>query len=92
MEAIRTAPDTHGRPDLDVSLPGWYAGARCLDADPALFFADGQGDRPTDALRVCGSCAVVDDCRAYAVADPSLCGVWGATTEKERRKLRAAGR
>ena len=44
---------------------------------------------PTEPARaVCGACTVRSDCLAYALADPSLVGLWGGTTEKERRQMR----
>lgn len=90
MEAIRTAPDTHGRPDLDVDLPGWYDDARCRGTDTRLFFGV-KGDKSStlEAVNVCETCPVVSDCLALAVADPEYdFGVWGGTTPKERKRLR----
>lgn len=87
MDAIRTAPSTDARPDLEAELPEWYAGARCVDADPAMFLPD-QGQTPAAAIEVCRGCRVVDDCREYALADSALVGVWGGTTEQECRRLR----
>ncbi|MCZ4515672.1 WhiB family transcriptional regulator [Streptomyces sp. ActVer] len=41
------------------------------------------------AERLCAGCPVVVECLAYAMADRRLSGVWGGTTEVERRRLRA---
>ena len=72
----------------------WRAAGACLSADPELFFPIPQGaiaDRQIrNALRVCAGCAVRQQCLAYAMADAEIAGVWGGTTERERRKLRSA--
>ena len=41
-----------------------------------------------DAISICRSCPVVEQCRDYAI-EHHLVGVWGATTERQRRHLRA---
>lgn len=90
MEAIHLERSSAGaRPDLDVSLPDWYEQAACFGMDTETFFdSPGQGKRPTAALAVCLRCPVVDPCRDYALADASLYGVWGGTSETERTRLR----
>jgi Transcription factor WhiB len=40
------------------------------------------------ALHVCRSCPEIRACRAYALTDPTLVGVWGGTSGQARRKLR----
>lgn len=91
MEAIRTAPDTSpGDVEFD-GLPGWYDRAACIGMDTGEFFVSvPRGQKPvhTTALEACRACPVVDPCRAYALADPSLYGVWGGTTEADRDRLR----
>jgi len=42
-----------------------------------------------DAL--CAICPVRQPCLAYAVADAEISGIWGGTSERERRKLRVVG-
>lgn len=69
--------------------PRWMARAACLHADPELFFPE-RRDRhaPRAAKAVCGGCPVLRECRDYALADETLVGIWGGTTERERRALR----
>lgn len=88
MEAVRLAPDTSPGVSLLAEVPGWYEDAKCLDADPDVFFPDGQGASPAPAVEVCRACPVMDDCAAYALEHPELAGIWGATTDKHRRALR----
>lgn len=39
------------------------------------------------AVMVCNSCEVKRDCLMYAVKNGEMFGVWGATTESQRRRL-----
>lgn len=71
----------------------WRARAACGNADPGLFFPAGtagqmvvQAER---AKRVCGGCQVRAACLDWALANEAHVGVWGGTTEGERRALRA---
>jgi WhiB family redox-sensing transcriptional regulator len=61
--------------------------AICNDYPRALFFI-ARGATAPDAKVVCSGCAVRADCLAYALDDLTLQGVWGGTTERERRQLR----
>jgi WhiB family transcriptional regulator, redox-sensing transcriptional regulator len=40
-------------------------------------------------LSICRVCPVRTPCREYAVARPERFGVWGGTTPRQRRELRA---
>ncbi|MDI9883442.1 WhiB family transcriptional regulator [Streptomyces sp. HNM0645] len=73
----------------------WRLDAMCLGEDPDLFFPVGSGDSgPTliqtaEAKAVCRRCPVVRQCLDWAVGRGPVDGIWGGTTERERR---AAGR
>jgi len=63
--------------------------AACRDLPTELFFpAECDDDGAEAAKAVCRSCPVRRDCVAYALADPTLTGVWGASTEAQRRNRR----
>ena len=64
----------------------WVSYAACLDSDPYLFFPGPDGDTG-EALRICSSCAVREQCLDYALMARERYGVWGGTTERERRRL-----
>jgi WhiB family transcriptional regulator, redox-sensing transcriptional regulator len=73
----------------------WRDQARCLDEDPDLFFPIGstgpavvQVDR---AKQVCRACPVIEDCLTWALSNYQDAGVWGGTTEEERRMMRRTG-
>lgn len=70
----------------------WRKQAICRDTDPDLFFPVGttgyalvQIDR---AKEVCGECPVKVDCLDYALETNQDSGIWGGTSEEERRNLR----
>lgn len=88
MEALQVAPNTAAAPSLLAEVPGWYADARCIEADPEAFFPD-KGGTADPAVAVCRTCRVMDECRDYAVAEGFDLGVWGGTSSKERRHLRS---
>lgn len=72
----------------------WRTAAACRDTDPDLFFPVGTTGQAIDqidaAKAVCGLCASQPACLEFALATNQESGVWGATSEEERRKLRKA--
>lgn len=78
-------------PDLTQT---WREQAGCRSTDPDLFFPIGSiGTVPLEiqaAKAVCDSCPVVDACLRYALETNQESGVWGGTSEEERRRLRRA--
>ncbi len=64
----------------------WMGGGRCRDMDPALFFpSDGIGVQ--SAQRICSECPVKGPCLEYALDNRVDHGVWGGTSERERRRI-----
>ena len=64
----------------------WVALRRCADMDPNVFFPnDGAG--VIAAQKVCALCPVADACREYALANNITHGVWGGTSERQRRRI-----
>ena len=70
---IRATPHGPDRPD------DWRDRAECKD--------DRHGIAAAKAI--CRRCPVAADCLAEAMANPSIVGVWGGTTENQRAKIRA---
>jgi WhiB family redox-sensing transcriptional regulator len=73
----------------------WGDSAACADVDPELFFPVHQG-RPGGtennvqvrvAKWVCKTCTVQAECLEWALEHEAF-GIWGGTTDLERRKLR----
>jgi|SRR5689334_10957896 len=67
----------------------WRDDAACLDADPDLFFPIGTTgpalDQINEAKRICLACPVRKPCLAWALELGAASGIWGGTTEDERR-------
>jgi len=65
----------------------WQNSARCLDADPELFFPEAD-DRPTinQAIKICMSCPVRGFCLEIGWTDKF--GIYGSFTPQERERLR----
>jgi WhiB family transcriptional regulator, redox-sensing transcriptional regulator len=77
-----------------VPPPGdWAAKGRCRvgHVDTNAFFP-GRGDDSSVALALCAGCVVRTECLDYAMENPSLIGIFGATTEEQRREARQAAR
>ena len=71
-------------------LVNWERAA-CLGLDVKLFFPE-KADKAAsnDAKQVCARCAIRRECLDYALTfGPGECpGVWGGTSESERRRMR----
>ena len=70
----------------------WRRDAACRDTDPDLFFPVGTTGQAlvqiANAKQVCGICPAAQDCLEYALTTNQDSGIWGGTSEEERRKLR----
>ncbi|MEV6409121.1 MULTISPECIES: WhiB family transcriptional regulator [Streptomyces] len=72
----------------------WRVRGLCLTEDPDLFFPVGGVDsgpatiQTDEAKAVCRHCPVTRRCLAWAVDAGPVEGIWGGTTEGERRALR----
>ena len=67
-------------------MSDWWDSAVCAQTDPELFFPE-KGLRPREAKAVCARCPVRAECLEDALTQDRVYGVWGGTTERERRKL-----
>jgi len=71
---------------LDLDERPWASYAACRIEDPDLFFPGPEGT--TDAaVRICGGCPVLDECRDWALGTKVKYGVWGGMTERDRRRV-----
>ena len=66
---------------------GWKADAACRDLETDLFFPASDEDAGP-ALEVCASCPVREACLAFALATRQDDGIWGGTTEADRKRIR----
>ncbi|EHI47554.1 WhiB family transcriptional regulator [Rhodococcus opacus PD630] len=71
---------------------GWRYRAHCRTTEPSAFFApDGERRgarirRERRAKQICDGCVVARQCRAHATEHRETHGIWGGTTETERRR------
>ena len=79
---------------FDFDTDDWRKKASCRSVDPDLFFPIGTTglalDQIESAKAVCRSCDAMTDCLEFALTTNQESGVWGGTSEEERRKLRKA--
>ena len=84
---------TWSRP-IEWDVDDWRDLAACRDTDPDLFFPVGTTgpaiDQIESAKAVCRQCPVMDACLEFALASNQESGVWGGTSEEERREIRRA--
>jgi WhiB family transcriptional regulator, redox-sensing transcriptional regulator len=76
--------------DLMARSPAWHRDAACREHPEVDFFAvRSPAQRP--AKRVCAGCIVLDECRAWAMAQHDLDGIWGGLSVRDRDWLRGMG-
>ena len=77
---------------IDWDKEDWREGAACRHTDPDLFFPVGTTGPAVEQIEaakaVCRRCESQTACLEFALATNQESGVWGATSEEERRKLR----
>jgi WhiB family redox-sensing transcriptional regulator len=75
----------------DAAGMDWRNYAACRDVDPDLFFPLGTSGASLaqieQAKQICHTCPVSRSCLRWAL-DSGDAGVWGGTTEEERRSHR----
>jgi WhiB family transcriptional regulator, redox-sensing transcriptional regulator len=86
--------DTNPWRSTGAERANWRDRAACTRLDPDLFFpVSTSGVSLTDieaAKRVCQRCPVTTLCLRWALDLGQVSGIWGGTTEEERRALRRA--
>ena len=72
---------------IRIERPEWFADALCRGGGNEPFFPS-RGVSAQAAREMCARCPAVMACLEYALADPSLEGVWGGHTANERDRIR----
>jgi len=70
--------------------PWWWFAGLCAQTDPELFFPE-RGGSTRAAKAVCAGCPARAQCLEHALTHDERYGVWGGTSERERRRLKDAG-
>lgn len=82
---------TQGQSTLTSDLGAdWKLGAACAGFPNSVFFPGSESPaRDIErATAICSVCAVAERCLEYAFETNQRSGIWGGTTEDERRSLR----
>lgn len=72
---------------FDEATNAWFSDANCRGMDAELFFP-GRGESVSAAISVCRECEVRPECLEYALDNCEIHGVWGGTSERERRRIK----
>lgn len=79
-------PAPPGLLPADIS---WFSEAACRGTDPDLFFPSrGENYETKAAKQVCAECTVCAQCLEYALQAGIKHGIFGGTSERERRRMR----
>lgn len=71
-----------------MSTGDWRERAVCAEADPEAWFPV-KGANPSRVKAICATCPVRQQCLDFAISQEfRVDGIWGGTTEDERRPLR----
>lgn len=69
--------------------PDWFDERNCRDVDTRLFFPmQGENHLSAAAKAVCAGCTVREQCLQFALDNEERFGIWGGTSEKQRRRMR----
>lgn len=72
---------------MESQANGWMRDGNCVGVDPDLFYPE-RGASTREAKAICHGCDVRVECLEYALANGEKFGIWGAKSERERRKIR----
>lgn len=82
FESVTGVKPVEDQPDLS-----WQVDANCIGVDPDIFFPE-RGASTKEAKSICAACKAKTDCLNYALDNGEKFGIWGGTSERERRRLR----
>jgi WhiB family redox-sensing transcriptional regulator len=68
--------------------PTWRKRAACTGIDSDIFYPNSEDEADAEeAKAVCAVCPVATACLEHALAFREKEGIWGGTTERERRRI-----
>ena len=66
----------------------WRTRAACTGIDSDIFYPASEDDADAmEAKAICAVCPVQTSCLEHALASREREGIWGGTTERERRRI-----
>lgn len=72
---------------LTAIEPTWIGHGACRGLDPVLFHPE-RGESTREAKAVCAECSVRVECLSWALTTYQVHGIYGGTSERERRRIR----
>ena len=83
-------------PRAEWDADNWRTASACRDLDANMFFPAGETGpaalQIAQAKAICRVCPVQTQCLEFALGTHQDYGIWGGTTEEERRQIRRAWR
>lgn len=70
-----------------IENPNWQLKGSCRGLDPN-FFHPSKGESSDTPKMMCKNCPVKESCLSFAIVNFEKFGVWGGTSERERRAIR----
>ena len=74
----------------DLAPGDWARDGACTTVDPEIFFGDSRDHPFGEAIAVCSTCPVIDQCLDYAITANIRYGVWGGLTPSQRQQMSRA--
>ncbi len=76
---------------VDLADRAFTKQAACLGLDPGIFHPDDEerqfAVRVAEAKKICADCVVQVECLEYALKYGETKGVWGGSSERDRRTI-----
>jgi len=70
------------------TVESWYLRGACRGLESSIFYPDPAEEADVArALAVCDRCEVRSDCLDHALFRREPTGIWGGTTERDRRRI-----
>lgn len=82
-----TGPERFWDPAESPASQPWVENAVCAQTDPEAFFPE-KGGSALAAKKICARCPVEAECLEWALVNDERFGVWGNTSQQERKALR----
>ena len=70
-----------------VEREPWMEDRACVGVPVGVFFPE-RGHDSSVAKAICATCPVCEECLDYALRNCEKYGIWGGTSERERRTMR----
>ena len=78
--------------NFDLEQEDWMLEGGCANSDSDIFFPVGSSmkamKKVNAAKLICAECPVINECLDYAIRTNQDSGIWGGTTEDERKSIR----